>query len=120
MWKFYWRWLKTAVRHSLGPIDLWTGIIASILAVAAHFLPGGEAVVFALAWQVPLWAFGLVIVVRLLLAPYWMWLDDETDRPSVASGGLLPDWTIKDLFYALDPKVLEEANWLAVGQVVRW
>ena len=119
MRSFYWRWLKTSFRHSLGPIDLWTGLAASILGVAAHFLPDGEAAITALAWQVPLWALGLVMLVRLILAPYWMWKEDQASRAIDSPAWVFPDWLIRDLFYALEPNVLDEPNWLAVGQVVR-
>src|ERR1700704_4091338 len=72
---YYWRWLKTAFRHSLGPIDLWAGLAGAALAVADHFLPEKQLIT-ALAWQIPLWALGLIIIARLLLAPFWMAKED--------------------------------------------
>jgi hypothetical protein len=74
---FYWRWLKTALRHSIGPIDLWTGLVAAILGLLDHYLPQA-GLMTSYGWQVPIWVLAAVILVRLLLAPYWMWQEDAS------------------------------------------
>jgi hypothetical protein len=64
---YYWRWLKSAFTHSLGPIDPWTGITGAVLAVVDHYLPALQ-LMSSLGWQVAIWA----------LAPYWMAEEDAS------------------------------------------
>ena len=72
---FYWRWVKTAFTHSIGQSDLWGGIAGTILAVVDHFWPEKQ-LMSSLSWQIPLWALGTVIALRLISAPYWMAKED--------------------------------------------
>jgi hypothetical protein len=82
---FYWRWLRTAFRHSLGPIDLWTGIAAAGLAIIDHYIPERQ-LMSALAWQIPIWALPAIMLVRLLVAPYWMNQEDNATIASLKAG----------------------------------
>lgn len=74
---FYWRWLKTAFTHAIGVVDLWTGLISAALSVTDHYAPGLQLAT-SYGWQIPIWALGAVMAARLLLAPYWMWLEQAT------------------------------------------
>ena len=74
---YYLRWLKSAFTHSLGPIDLWTGIAGAVLAVVDHYLPALQ-LMSSLGWQVAIWALAAVMLVRLVLAPYWMAEEDAS------------------------------------------
>ena len=77
---FYWRWLKTAFRHSLGAVDLWSFVIGSMLALIDHFWL--QMHLMTKTWQIPVWVLGTIITGRLVLAPYWMWKEDEVLRPA--------------------------------------
>src|SRR6476646_1117919 len=83
MLAFYWRWLKTAFRHSLGAIDLWTGLAGSVLGLIDHFWPDMRLMT-AYGWQIPVWGLVSIMMMRLLLAPYWMWQEDEARRPAIS------------------------------------
>jgi hypothetical protein len=73
---YYGRLLKAAFWHSLGPIDLWSGLVGLIAPALLHYRPELGSVVNAYLWQVPFWIAGAVVVVRILLAPYWLARDD--------------------------------------------
>jgi hypothetical protein len=64
---------KTAVTHSLGTADLWSGVIGAGIAVFVHFFPERRELMDALAWQIPLWALMTVVAGRLFLAPFWIY-----------------------------------------------
>lgn len=76
-WKFYGQWLWRAFRHSLGLADLLASLAGSAVAVFAHFEPEAGRAFEPLLWQVPLWAAAAVVTLRLLLAPYWIWREDQ-------------------------------------------
>ncbi|MEO8669602.1 MAG: hypothetical protein ABI399_13865, partial [Bauldia sp.] len=75
--EFYRRWIAAAFSHAIGPIDLWSGLIAALLTVVGHFLPAVAPLMTDLLWQTPLWAAAAVVVARLLVAPYWIWKAQE-------------------------------------------
>jgi uncharacterized membrane protein len=72
---YFWRWLKTAFTHSLGPIDLWTGMAVAALGILDHYWPQAQ-IMTAYGWQIPIWVLAAVMLVRLLCAPYWMAQED--------------------------------------------
>lgn len=74
---FYWRWLVRAFSRALGPADLLSGVAGAALGVVARLNPQLAPAMNELLWQVPLWALAAAMAVRLLLAPYWIWLDDQ-------------------------------------------
>lgn len=76
MRSFYWRWLKTAFTRTLGLGDLATGIAMAAVGVFEHYVPKAE-IMTTWGWAIPVYASVAVVVVRLLLAPYWMWLEDQ-------------------------------------------
>ena len=73
---YFWRWLRTAFTHSIGLVDLVSGFAGAAVALVTHFAPAWAPTVSALSWQIPIWAALAVIVVRLVLAPYWMHQED--------------------------------------------
>jgi hypothetical protein len=75
--KYYWLLIRTACKHSITGADLLSSIVAAVIGIITHFLPEGEKAAASLAWQVPVWAFVGVITCRLILAPYWIWRDDQ-------------------------------------------
>jgi hypothetical protein len=97
---YYLRLIKTAFSRSLGQIDLWTGAFASILGLVDHYLPQAN-IMTSYAWMIPVWALALVMLVRLLLAPYWMWKGDRAESDAQAQ-------EIADLKGRLEPSVAIE------------
>ena len=76
MLRYYRRWLHTAFCHSVGVVDLCSGLVGSALGVWDHYQPGA-GIMTAYGWQVPILALAAVMAVRLLLAPYWMWREGQ-------------------------------------------
>jgi hypothetical protein len=77
---FYLRWIKTAFRHSLGPIDLWSSLIGTLFGIADHYFPDWQLLA-SYGWEIFIWTFAVFILTRLFFAPYWMWQEDEAKRP---------------------------------------
>jgi hypothetical protein len=77
-WKYYSRWVKTAFTHSFGLIDLWTGIAGAVVGILDHYWPQAQLMT-SYGWQIPLWALGMVVAARLLLAPSWMAEEDAQE-----------------------------------------
>jgi hypothetical protein len=75
-WGYFRRILKTAFTQSIGPIDIWTGIAGAALGIVDHFWPERHLMT-SLAWQLPLWALGAVLLVRLFLAPFRIAKEDD-------------------------------------------
>lgn len=73
--RFYLRWVKTALWHSPGAIDLWAGLAGALLGIVDHYVPQ-QGLMTAFGWQVPIWAVGIVLIIRFLAAPYWMAKED--------------------------------------------
>ncbi len=72
-------WARTAFSHAIGPIDLWSGVGGALLTAIGHLFPRLEGTVNSLLWQVPLWAAGAIVVVRLCASPYWIWRDQRQE-----------------------------------------
>jgi len=53
-------------------------LIGAILGVLAHFVPEAQSVVTNLVWQIPVWTFLVVFLVRLVSAPYWIFSQQKT------------------------------------------
>lgn len=79
------------------------------------------------AWpEAPIQLYWFLVAVAGLAALYGLWgtatnfwFKNSTKSASRPEDKLCPDFTISELFHTLDPRVLEEPRWLAVGQVVR-
>jgi len=72
---YYWRWFKKVVWSAPTAIDLWTGAVGAVFGVIDHYWPTAH-LMEALGWQIAIWAFGAVLVVRLFMAPFLMAQDD--------------------------------------------
>jgi hypothetical protein len=80
--------------------------------------------------EAPIWAVGLIVVglANLLSIWVWPWLQQQIagkaiadTEPSETHAELFPDWPIQELFFRLDPKILNEpnqANWEVIGRVL--
>ena len=78
---FWWRCIRAAFRHSLGSADA-AIMLTSILAGGAADLFGVDIPVNVGSWQFAAGVLGLVVLVRLAIAPYWAWQEvrEERDR----------------------------------------
>ncbi len=78
-------WFRRAFTESLGAVDLWTGLVSAALGLADHYLPRLQ-IMNSLGWEIPLWVLAGVLLVRLLVAPYWIWKEQQDElarlRPS--------------------------------------
>jgi hypothetical protein len=80
MLEYYRLWLRTAIRRNLLEFtDLWSGLVAAAIGIVCHFFPQTEAVAQNLSWQIPVWAFGLIVVMRIFVAPYEIWKNQKGD-----------------------------------------
>ena len=73
---YYLLWLKTAFTHSLGKLDLWTGLIVVALGIFGHYWPQTQLMT-TYGWQIPIWALAGIMLMRLFLAPYWIARDQK-------------------------------------------
>src|SRR5258707_563955 len=94
--QFFFAWMRRAFTQSLGPIDLWAGLLAAALGVIDHYWPAGQ-LMSSLGWQVPVFALAAVMVVRLLLAPYWMAKDDAAKIARLEARNSVPDIKIESI-----------------------
>lgn len=97
MLSYFWRWLKTAILRSLGPIDLWIGLTTACLVVVDHYWPAKQ-IMTAYAWQIPIFGLAAAMLVRLLLAPYWMAQEDaaKSDENRKETGNWLALFTERE------------------------
>lgn len=71
MLRYYRRWAFVAVSHAWGMIETWAGVLGLVVPPLAKFFPENPEM-FDLIWQIPLCAFGAIVLVRVFLAPWWM------------------------------------------------
>ena len=81
--EYYWKWLRIAFQHSLGKPDLVAGVLAVALPAIAWALGKTEVAAMNLAWQIPVGLCVALVASRLLLAPYWMYLEFKAERGSL-------------------------------------
>jgi superfamily I DNA/RNA helicase len=69
--------IRTAWRHSFHAAH--SAILALIIAagLVTYFVPQVEVLVDLHGWQVATFVLSSIVVIRLLLAPYWIWIDDQ-------------------------------------------
>jgi len=76
-WRFYGRLMREVFHPSWG----WTDSIATALGIIGplftHFFPKLEAQMTPLVWEIPVGIFSALVVVRLLIAPFWLYKDRQ-------------------------------------------
>src|SRR5437762_13436458 len=75
-WEFLWRWAWTAFARSLGPADL---LSSALGALAAYLIGDSPPVMSELAWKIPVFSLAAVTMLRLAVAPYWIWRQERED-----------------------------------------
>src|SRR3972149_7791118 len=79
MLKFYWQWLYKAFRHSISIVEKIAILLSIIIPLFIRYYPGMEQKLQALIWQIPLSIFVIIVIIRLLLAPYWLYKDKQQE-----------------------------------------
>jgi hypothetical protein len=87
--QFYCRVIRVAFTHSLSSTHT-VLILLSILAWAAaialrQFIPGTGMTINLSNGQITAIALALIVAIRLLLAPYWIWQDAQTELRQLQS-----------------------------------
>jgi hypothetical protein len=78
--QYYWKVFSTAFVHS--PDTAQTIIFFLIIAAGllTYYVPAVKMTVDLSGWQVAAITFGLVVIARLILAPYWIWQEEHEAR----------------------------------------
>ena len=96
--RFYWQVLRVAVTHSLSRThDFILGAVI-LLGVAAYFgawlhmkVDFTSWIAEPEGWRIAATTFGGIVVLRLLLAPYWLWRA-ERDGKCALQQAMAPEW----------------------------
>ena len=107
---YYWRWVKTAFTHSVGVVDLWTGLLTALAGVIDHYWPQGQ-IMTAYGWQIAVWALAAVMFLRLLMAPYWMAKAAALQEHAHAVQNLKRDRWLQDAIFRII-----NGRWPTVGE----
>jgi hypothetical protein len=79
MFEFYWQWISKAFRHSISRVDGIAFFLGIFIPFLIRYYPGMEQKLQALIWQIPLSIFVIIVIVRLLLAPYWLYKEKQQE-----------------------------------------
>jgi hypothetical protein len=79
MAKYYWLMLCMAFKHSLGVAQTVVFILLILLGAVAHWVPGVKTMIDVSGSLVAATILGLIIVIRLILAPFWIWKNDQKE-----------------------------------------
>jgi len=74
---FYRRWLAVAFHGALDRTAFVAFLVLSLIDGSKHFYPRVGEVTGTLVWAIPYWALALVMVWRMLAAPFVMWREDK-------------------------------------------
>jgi hypothetical protein len=74
---YVWLVIKTAWRHSFHATHSILLCLIIVAGLVTYFVPTGEVMVDLHGWQIATLVLGSVVSVRLLLAPFWIWKDDQ-------------------------------------------
>jgi len=116
--KFYWLVVSTAFSHApdIAQAILFVAFIA--LGAIAAFVPRIKDMIDIGGWQIAAIVFGSIIAVRLVLAPYWIW-EEQNKRIDSLKGDFSPNIRANiDLkIRALSPTTKSELYRLADGSI---
>lgn len=81
---FYRRLLSKAFWHSFGVADFISTLLGITLPLVAKLFPKEGGAMSDLTWQIPLTALSAIFIIRLLLAPYWIYEESEEKSKQIA------------------------------------
>lgn len=104
---FYKRWLTVAIGHAFGPADALAGALGMAVPAIIAVYPGLSGSLADLTWQLPLGIFVALLMVRAILAPFWIYRNLEeqyaaNNRVSVDFGKKLDRLASKELVELYD------------------
>jgi hypothetical protein len=80
---FYGHILSTAFHHSWGAFDTVSTLLGVLIPIVAKLHPEWESAMSNLVWQIPLAALSMLFLVRLILAPYWIYSERDKEAARV-------------------------------------
>ena len=69
--------LRVAFRHSLDIAQTIIFLLLIGLGAVAHFYPAVNSMIDVSGWAVAAIVLGGIVLIRLLMAPYWIWKEDQ-------------------------------------------
>jgi hypothetical protein len=116
--RYWWRVLVLAFRHSLDLTQTIIFVLILLFGVASAFIPRAAALVGAMnGWKAAALILGGIVLVRLLLAPFWLDQKREKELALLQSSGV--DGGDVGVWLALDPLLLEQIAFLWCGKTPR-
>ncbi|OHV61037.1 hypothetical protein LCM4577_15175 [Mesorhizobium sp. LCM 4577] len=85
--QFYWKWFKGVVWSAPNATDFWAGIIGIIGQIVAHFVPDVGALMTTYLWELPIWVFGAIVILRLFAVPFQIWKEDQAQIAALTAHG---------------------------------
>jgi hypothetical protein len=85
--EFYARWFFKTVWRAPGAADGYAGLFGTVVGIAQHYRPELSSMTEGWFWQVPLWTFGAVLIVRFLAAPFEIWKEDQRKLAQLKTSG---------------------------------
>jgi hypothetical protein len=76
--KFYWRVLCAALIHSLHAAHSVLLLLLIAAGFFTYFVPQVHLMIDLHGWQIAAIVLGSIVGIRLVLAPYWIWKEDQT------------------------------------------
>ena len=103
MLTYLWLVLRRAWRQSLDTAQSILFALIIIAGLLTYFVPQIKVMVDLGGWQVAALTAGTVLVVRLLLAPYWIWKDQQIEN--------------QNLIQQLDKRKVRDAALVAIAKL---
>jgi hypothetical protein len=85
LWEFYWKVFEVAFSHSIEIAHAILFVLLIVLGLVLYFVPGLKAPFLGVqvtpnhlhAWQAAGIVLASIIIIRLILAPYWIWKEER-------------------------------------------
>jgi hypothetical protein len=83
MWQFYWNWFISAFSGAWAISQAITGAIALIAGIVVWKHPNWEVSMKNLIWMIPLGAFLILLIIRLIIAPFDIYQKQQMDIKNI-------------------------------------
>src|SRR5438128_1906709 len=94
--QFYWKWFKGVVWSAPNATDFWAGFIGIIGQIVTHYRPDVGKLMDAFIWELPIWIFGAILLLRLFTVPFQIWKEDQVQLARLDQGTDRPRLVIKN------------------------
>lgn len=85
--QFYWKWFRGVVFSAPNATDFWAGAVGIIGQIIAHYIPDVEKLMTAYLWEIPIWIFGAILILRFFTVPFQIWKQDQAEIAALAAHG---------------------------------